>query len=80
MVFSQQVYWGDVPFPPPVDHVSSELSAMTHPSWVALLSVIHERDVYTMTKLDLLQEYKVSLTSGNIKLPNSLTSENIKLF
>ena len=34
--FSRQVYWGSLPFPPPVDHILSELSAMTHPSWVAL--------------------------------------------
>ena len=31
MVFSQQVYWGGLPFPPSVDHVLSELSAVTHP-------------------------------------------------
>ena len=30
--FSQPVYWDDLPFPPPVDHVLSELSAMTSPS------------------------------------------------
>ena len=34
--FSQQLYWGGLPFAPPVDHVLSELSTMTHPSWVAL--------------------------------------------
>ena len=34
--FSQQVYWGGLPFPPPVDHIFSELSAVTLPSWVAL--------------------------------------------
>ena len=30
MRFSWQVYWGGLPFPPPVDHVLSELSTMTH--------------------------------------------------
>ena len=30
---------GGLPFPPPVDHVLSEFSAMTHPSWVALQSM-----------------------------------------
>ena len=34
--FSQQVYWGHLPFPPPVDHILSEPPGMTHPSWVAL--------------------------------------------
>ena len=28
--FSQQLYWGGLPFAPPVDHVLSELSTMTH--------------------------------------------------
>ena len=32
---------GGFPFPSPVDHVLSELSAMTHPSWVALHGVAH---------------------------------------
>ena len=41
MRFSQQVYWGGLPFPPPVDHVLSELSAMTSPSWVALHGMAH---------------------------------------
>ena len=32
MVFSRQERWGDLPFPPPVDHVLSELFTMTSPS------------------------------------------------
>ena len=36
MRISQQVYWGGLPFPLPVDHVLSETFAMTHLSWVAL--------------------------------------------
>ena len=36
MGFSRQEYWSGLPFPSPVDHVLSELSTMTHPSWVAL--------------------------------------------
>ena len=31
----------DLPFPSPVDHVSSELSTITHPSWVALHGMVH---------------------------------------
>ena len=38
---SRQEYWGGLPFPPPVDHVLSELSTMTHHSWVALQSMAH---------------------------------------
>ena len=41
MGFSWQVYWSCLPFPPLVDHVSSELSTMTPPSWVALHSMAY---------------------------------------
>ena len=33
--FSRQEYWSGLPFPSPVDHILSDLSAMTHPSCVA---------------------------------------------
>ena len=36
MGFSRQEYWSGLPFPSPVDHILSELSTTTHPSWVAL--------------------------------------------
>ena len=35
MVFSRQEYGSGLPFPSPVDHILSDLSTMTHPSWVA---------------------------------------------
>ena len=41
MGFSRQEYWSGLPFPSPVDHVLSELSTMTRPSWVALCGVAH---------------------------------------
>ena len=41
MGFSQKLYWDGSPFPPPVDHLLSELSTMTCPSWVALHSIGH---------------------------------------
>ena len=41
MRFSRQAYWGGLPFPPPVDHVSSELSARTRPLWLALNGMAH---------------------------------------
>ena len=41
MVFSRQEYWSGLPFPSPVDHVLSELSTMTHLSWVALHGMAH---------------------------------------
>ena len=39
--FSGQEYWNGLPFPPPVDHVSSEFFTMTCPSWVALHGMAH---------------------------------------
>ena len=36
MGFSRQEYWSGFPFPSLVDHILSDLSTMTHPSWVAL--------------------------------------------
>ena len=41
MGFSRQEYWSGLPFPSPVDHVLSEFSTMTCPSWVALHGVAH---------------------------------------
>ena len=41
MGFSRQEYWSGLPFPSPVDHVFSELSTMTHLSWVALHGMTH---------------------------------------
>ena len=32
---SRQEYWSGLPFPSPVDHILSDLSTMTRPSWVA---------------------------------------------
>ena len=39
--FSQQVYWGGLPFPSPVNHIMSELSALMHSSWLALHGLAH---------------------------------------
>ena len=41
MGFSRQEYWSGLPFPSLVDHVLSELSTMTRPSWVALHGMAH---------------------------------------
>ena len=38
MGFSRQEYWSGFPFPSPVDHILSDLSNMTCPSWVAPLA------------------------------------------
>ena len=49
MGFSRQDYWSGLPFPSPVDHVLSELSTVTCPSWVALHGMAH-----SFTELDRL--------------------------
>ena len=41
MGFSRQEYWSGMPSPSPVDHILSELSTMTRPSWVALHGMAH---------------------------------------
>ena len=53
MRFSQQVYWGGLPFPPPADHILSELSAMTclgwpHTAW--LIASSNYASSFTMTR------------------------------
>ena len=41
MGFSSKEYWSGLSFPSPVDHILSEHSTMTHPSWVALHDIAH---------------------------------------
>ena len=41
MGFSRQEYWISLAFPSSVDHILSELSVMTCPSWVALHRMAH---------------------------------------
>ena len=41
MGFSRQEYWSGLPFPSPVDHILTELSTKSHPSWVALHGMTH---------------------------------------
>jgi len=58
MGFSRQEYWSGLPFPSPVDHVFSELSAMTCLSWVALHSLAH-----SFFELDKAVVHVISLVS-----------------
>ena len=58
MEFSKQEYWNGLPFPSPVDHILSELSTMTHPSWVALHDMAH-----TFIELDKAVVHVISLIS-----------------
>ena len=57
MGFSRQEYcWSSFLFPSPVDHGLSELSIMTHPSWVAL-----DRMALSFIKLDKFVIHVISL-------------------
>ena len=58
MDFSRQECWGGLPIPSPVDHVLSEFSTMTRPSWVTLHSVPH-----SFTELDKAVVHAISLDS-----------------
>ena len=58
MGFSMQEYWSDFPFPSPADHILSELSTMTHLSWVALLGMAH-----SFIELDKAVVHVISLIS-----------------
>ena len=41
MGFSKQEYWSGLPFSSPVDHILSEITTMTHLSWVVLHGMAH---------------------------------------
>ena len=58
MEFSRQEYWSGLSFPSPVDHILSELSTMTRPSWLALLGMAH-----SFIELDKAVLYVISLVS-----------------
>ena len=58
MGFSRQEYWSRLPCPSPVDHMLSELSTITHPSWVALHSMAH-----SFIELDKAMVHVISLIS-----------------
>ena len=58
MGFSRQEYWNGLPFPSPMDHILSELSTMTCPSWVALHGMAH-----SFIELDKAVVHVISLVS-----------------
>ena len=58
MGFSRQEYWSFLPFPSPLDHILSELSTMTHLSWVALHGMAH-----SFIELDKAVVHVISLVS-----------------
>ena len=66
MGFSSNEYWSGLPFPSPVDHILSELSTMTHLSWVTLHAMAHsfiELDKAVSMWLDWLVFYACDFQS-----------------
>ena len=74
MGFSRQEYWSGLPFPSLVDHVLSELSTVTHPSWVALHGMAH-----SFTKLEYeirkKKRSKRGIEGGKVKEGDRETKE-----
>ena len=67
MRFSQQVYWGGLPFPPPADHVLSALPTITRPSWVVLHGMAHSfTELHRLLCHDKLVIHKVFLALINL--------------
>ena len=58
MGFSREEYWSSLPFLSPADHILSELSTMTHPSWMALHGMAH-----SSTELDKTVVHVIRLVS-----------------
>ena len=69
--FSWLVYWSGMPFPPPVDHILSEISTMTCPSWVALDGMAHSFiELHKSLCLD-----KAVIHEGKIQCSSSINLE-----
>ena len=58
MGFSRQECWSGMPIPSPVDHILSDLSTMTHPSWMALHGM-----AYSFIELDKAVVHVIRLVS-----------------
>ena len=58
ILFMRQECWSGLLFPSPVDHILSELSTMTGPSWVALHGMAH-----SFTELDKAVVHVIRLIS-----------------
>ena len=56
--FSRQEFWSGLPFSSPMEHVLSELSTLTRPSWLVLRGMAH-----SCTELDKAVVHVISLIS-----------------
>ena len=76
MGFSRQEYWSGLPFLSPVDHILSDLSTMTHASWVApraWLSFIELDKAVVLVWLDWL----VFCEYGSVCLPSDALLQHL---
>ena len=76
MGFSWQEYWSCLPFPSPVDHILSDLSTMTHPSWVtprAWLGFIELDKAVVLVWL----EWLISVSIVSVCLPSSALLQHL---
>ena len=72
MGFSRQEYWSGLPFPSPVDHILSDLSIITCPSWVApraWLSFIELDKAVVLVWLDWLVCYAYGFSVSALWCP-----------
>ena len=73
MGFSRKKFWSGLPFPSPVDHILSDLSTMTHPSWVApraWLSFIELDKAVVLVWLDWLVFCEYGFRKSNCRSPD----------
>ena len=61
MGFSRHEYWSGLPFLSPGDHILSELSTMTHLSWVVLHGMAH-----SFIELDKTVVHMIRLVSFSV--------------
>ena len=77
MGFSRQEYWSGLPFPSPMDHVLSEISALPCPSWVYLHDTAHsfiELDKAVVCVINLVSDPPQNLSQAQTRmLPLSTT-------
>ena len=74
MGFSRQEYWSGLPSPSPVDHILSDLSTMTCPSWVAPQGMLSFIELDKAVVLVWLEEYWSGLPfppPGNLPDPGT---------
>ena len=61
MGFSRQEYWSGLPFPSPVDHILSNLSTMTQPSWVRT----KESEIQNLDAISQMTEWSLFISKAN---------------